>query len=94
VTRADHLDRVEAPMLFLQGTRDDLADLSLITSVCGRLGSKATLHVVEGADHSFAVLKRSGRTGDEVMGELAVTVSEWLKASAGTSPLRSVQGDQ
>ena len=83
VTRAEHLDRVEVPMLFLQGTRDDLADLSLVTSVCGRLGAKATLHVVQGADHSFAVLKRSGRTGEEVMEELAVTVSEWLKASAG-----------
>ena len=58
----EHLDRVQAPMLFLQGTRDTLADLELITAVCERLGARATLHVVEGADHSFAVLKRSGRT--------------------------------
>ncbi len=79
VTRAEHLDRVESPMLFLQGTRDDLADLGLITSVCDRLGSRATLHVIEGADHSFAVLKRSGRSEGEVMEELAITVVGWLR---------------
>ncbi len=79
ITRAEHLARVEAPMLFLQGTRDDLADLSLITSVCADLGARATLHVVEGADHSFAVLKRSGRSDAEVMAELALTVTEWVR---------------
>lgn len=83
VSRAEHLDRVESPMLFLQGTRDDLADLDLITSVCGRLGPKATLHLVAGADHSFAVLKRSGRTDTEVMGELALATAEWCRIIAG-----------
>ena len=82
VTRAEHLDRVESPMLFLQGTRDDLADLELITSVCGRLGRKATLHVVEGADHSFSVLKRSGRSDTEVMESLADTIAEWCRGLA------------
>ena len=82
VTRAEHLDRVESPMLFLQGTRDDLADLGLITSVCGRLGSRATLHVVDGADHSFAVLKRSGRADTEVMEELVRTTAEWCREIA------------
>jgi uncharacterized protein len=80
VTRAEHLDRVESPMLFLQGTRDDLADLELITGLCGRLGARATLHVVEGADHSFAVLKRSGRTGEEVMEELVTSVADWTRS--------------
>jgi len=80
VSRAEHLDRVEAPMLFLQGTRDDLADLGLITSVCGRLGPRATLHIVEGADHSFGVLKRSGRTDAEVMEELVLGLAEWLRS--------------
>jgi uncharacterized protein len=79
VTRAEHLDRVESPMLFLQGTRDDLAELGLVTSVCARLGPRATLHAVEGADHSFAVLKRSGRTDADVFDELALTVTEWLR---------------
>jgi predicted alpha/beta-hydrolase family hydrolase len=80
VTRAEHLERVEAPMLFLQGTRDDLADLDLITGVCARLGRRATLHVVEGADHSFGVLKRSGRTGEEVMEELVASIADWTRA--------------
>jgi predicted alpha/beta-hydrolase family hydrolase len=82
VTRAEHLDRVDAPMLFLQGTRDDLADLALITSMCARLGSKATLHVVDGADHSFAVLKRSGREMADVMEELARSIAEWCRTKA------------
>lgn len=76
--RADHLDRVRQPMLFLQGTRDRLAGLELLEPVLDRLGDRATLHVVEGADHSFGVLKRSGRTGDEVLDELAEATAEWL----------------
>ena len=79
VTRAEHLARVESPMLFLQGTRDALADLGLITSVCSSLGPRATLHVVDGADHSFSVLKRSGRGDGEVMEELSVAVTEWVR---------------
>ena len=77
ISRADHLDRVGIPMLFLQGTRDDLADLPLMTGVAERLGERATLHVVDGADHAFAVLKRSGRTDAEVLAELADTVAAW-----------------
>lgn len=79
VTRAEHLERVESPMLFLQGTRDDLADLELIAGVCRGL-PRATLHVVEGADHSFGVLKRSGRTGEEVMEELVTSIADWTRA--------------
>jgi uncharacterized protein len=78
VGRAEHLARVECPMLFLQGTRDALADLGLITSVCGELGARATLHLVEGADHSFTVLKRSGRTEGEVHTELAQRAADWI----------------
>jgi hypothetical protein len=77
-TRAEHLSRIKVPMLFLQGTRDDLADLGLIRSVTASLGALATLHVVEGGDHSFAVLKRSGRTAEEVLTELAVTTAAWV----------------
>ena len=81
--RAEHLDAVATPMLFLQGTRDDLADLGLITEVTGRLGARATLYVVEGANHGFEVLKRSGRTDVEVLAELADTVAAWAAALAG-----------
>ena len=77
-TRAELLSRIKVPMLFLQGTRDDLADLGLIRSVTASLGALATLHVVEGGDHSFAVLKRSGRTAEEVLTELAVTTAAWV----------------
>jgi hypothetical protein len=80
VKRADHLKLVSQPMLFLQGTRDDLADLSLLRPICDELGSKATLHVIEGADHSFHVLKRSGTTDAEVLAGLALTVKAWTAA--------------
>src|SRR6266513_2014812 len=75
--RAEHLARVQIPMLFLQGTRDDFADLKLLKPLVQRLGARATLHLVEGGDHSFHVLKRSGRTDTEVMAELAAAVEEW-----------------
>jgi hypothetical protein len=76
--RAEHLDRVQVPMLFLQGTRDRLADLGLLVPVVERLGGRATLHVIEGADHSFHMPKRSGRSDGEVLDELADTVVNWV----------------
>jgi predicted alpha/beta-hydrolase family hydrolase len=79
--RAEHLERVGTPMLFLQGTRDKLADLGLLGPVIERLGSKATLHIVEGGDHSFAVPKRSGRSPEDVLEELARTVAAWAERS-------------
>jgi predicted alpha/beta-hydrolase family hydrolase len=79
-SRADHLDRVELPMLFLQGTRDAFAELELITAVCGRLDNRATLHLVDGGDHSFAVPKRSGRTPEAVLEELSDTMVEWAQS--------------
>jgi predicted alpha/beta-hydrolase family hydrolase len=78
VSRADHLARVGIPMLFLQGTRDPLADLTLLRPVVKRLGERAALRVVEGADHSFHVLRRSGRTDAQVLDELAIATAEWL----------------
>lgn len=77
MSRADHLDRVEIPMLFLQGTRDALADLPSMRAVTDRLGRRAVLHVIDGADHSFAVLKRSGRTNESVLAELASVIAGW-----------------
>jgi hypothetical protein len=74
-TRAEHLADVTVPMLFLQGTRDALADLALLRPVIGGLGARGRLHVVEGADHGFHVLVRSGRTDDEVLDELAAAVA-------------------
>jgi predicted alpha/beta-hydrolase family hydrolase len=76
-TRAEHLERVAVPMLFLQGTRDDFADLALLQPLVTRLGARATLHLLEGGDHSFKVLKRSGRTDAEVMLEIVDTIAGW-----------------
>jgi predicted alpha/beta-hydrolase family hydrolase len=76
--RAEHLAQVNIPMLFLQGTRDGLADLGLLKPVIATLGAKATLHEVEGGDHSFAVLKRSGRTNEEALNEVLDTLTAWI----------------
>src|SRR5437588_1738351 len=90
--RADHLAKVTVPMLFLQGTRDELADLELLRPVCAKLGTRATLHIVETADHSFHVLKSSGRSDAEVLRELAETTVSWAEGIEGkqATPQNSV----
>jgi uncharacterized protein len=78
--RATHLQEVHLPMLFLQGTRDTLAELTLVREVTGRLGRAATLHIVEGADHAFHVLARSGRRNEDVVTELTDGMTRWMVA--------------
>lgn len=78
--RSDHLSQVKQPMLFLQGTRDDLADLTLLKPICTKLGRRATLYVIEGADHSFHAPKKSGRNDAEILRELAETTEKWTRA--------------
>ena len=78
--RARHLADVHVPMLFLQGTRDNLAELSLLEPVVDRLGPSASLHRVEGADHSFHVPARSGRKDSEVMREILDAFANWIEA--------------
>ena len=75
--RAEHLAKVSVPMLFLQGTRDTLADLTRLRPICADLGSRAALHIIPEADHSFHVPKKSGKTDAEVMTELAQTTAAW-----------------
>ena len=82
VERAAHLRQIGVPMLFLQGTRDDLAQLDLVRGVLREL-PQATLHVVDGADHSFRVLKKSGRTDDQIVVELAQAFARWAQAISG-----------
>ncbi len=76
--RAAHLSDVDVPMLFLQGTRDELAQRDLLQPVVGRLGENATLRLFDAADHSFHVPARSGRKDAEVMVELLDTLANWI----------------
>jgi uncharacterized protein len=76
--RAKHLFDIEVPMLFLQGSRDALADLSLLEPIVRKLGSRATLEVFEDADHSFHVPARTGRKDSDVMADLLDRLAAWV----------------
>ncbi len=78
-TRADHLSEVDVPLLFLQGTRDRLAELDRIRSVVGRSPERNTLFVVEDGDHGFDVLKRTGKSAEQVYDEMAAALAKWLE---------------
>jgi predicted alpha/beta-hydrolase family hydrolase len=79
-TRAQHLADVQIPMLFVQGTRDALAERTRIEALVARLGARATLSAVEDADHSFRVPARTGRRDGEVRSALLRAVAEWMEA--------------
>jgi len=76
--RARHLADVHVPMLFMQGSRDSLAEVALLKPVVERLGPSATLHLVEGGDHSFHVLARSGRNDRDVLREILDGFAAWI----------------
>jgi uncharacterized protein len=78
-TRAEHLFEVTLPMLFLQGSRDELAELSLLEPLIRRLGARATLKLFDQADHSFHVPARSGRTDAQVRSEALQTFVDWAR---------------
>jgi predicted alpha/beta-hydrolase family hydrolase len=78
LARADHLCEVHLPMLFLQGTRDALADMQLTRLTVERLGNRASLIPIDGADHAFHVLARSGRTDAEVLRQIADALGAWI----------------
>ena len=77
--RDGHLADIGCPMLFVEGTRDPLCRLELLRPVLARLGARARLHLIEGGDHSFRVLERSGRTDEEALSEAVEIVREWLE---------------
>jgi uncharacterized protein len=87
--RAQHLFDVRIPMLFLQGTRDALADLSLLAPLVQKLGAHATLKLVAGADHSFHVAGRAGPSDEDVRGEILDAISAWC---SGLTPPPSCAG--
>lgn len=78
IERAAHLSQIPHPMLFIQGTRDKLATMPLIEGVVSSLGEHARMHVVQGGDHSFAVLKRSGRTPEAVIDEITAAIAGFI----------------
>ena len=80
--RAEHLQNVEIPMLFVQGSRDKLADMSLLRPIVGELGARATLVAVADADHAFHVPKRSGQTDAQVIVSIAETAANWMLSSS------------
>ncbi len=80
VDRGGHLSAVSIPMLFIQGTRDALAELPLIKTTVAKLGVLATLQVIEGADHSFHVLARSGRSDAEAMSDVLDSLASWMRS--------------
>jgi predicted alpha/beta-hydrolase family hydrolase len=85
VERAAHLAAVKVPMLFLQGTRDELADLALLQGVVQDLGDRATLHLEDDADHAFHVRARSGRSDAQVVQALAAALAAWCARHAPAS---------
>lgn len=78
VERAEHLNLIKIPMLFLSGTRDKLAELDLLKSVCEKLETLATLHLIETADHGYKVQKRTRQNTEDVFDELSRVTMEWL----------------
>lgn len=76
--RADHLSAVTVPMLFLSGTRDEMANLDLLRPVCKKLGERATLRPLDTADHGFRILKRSRKSEEDVFVEMARALKEWV----------------
>jgi predicted alpha/beta-hydrolase family hydrolase len=83
--RAEHLRQVKIPMLFLQGTRDELATLELLQPVVDGLGARATLTLLQGADHSFHVPARSGRKDAEVRAEMLDALAKWIEKAVHKS---------
>ena len=75
--RADHLANIDVPMLFLSGTRDALGEMDLLGPIVKSLGEKATLHLLDTADHSFKILKRTRQGSEDVFAEMARVTREW-----------------
>ena len=84
--RAAHLGNVQIPMLFMQGTRDDLADLPLLKTLAGQLGARATLKLFQDADHSFHVPARTGRKDSEIRVAMADALADWIGLTIPRGP--------
>jgi predicted alpha/beta-hydrolase family hydrolase len=78
IARADHLATIKSPLLFIQGTRDKLADPRLLQAVLRGLGPTATVHLIDQADHAFHIPKRTGRDDSEILAEVCRTLTRWI----------------
>jgi uncharacterized protein len=86
IDRAGHLREVEVPLLFIQGTRDALAETRLLRPVVKKLGARATLHLLPEADHAFHVPVRTGRSDSELRTEILDAVADWINRKAAERP--------
>ncbi len=86
--RGAHLFDVQIPMLFLQGTRDEFAELSLLQDLVGKLGARATLKLFDDADHSFHVPARTGKKDPQIRAEMAEAMAEWIARLLGRAMMR------
>jgi predicted alpha/beta-hydrolase family hydrolase len=84
--RGAHLFAVQVPMLFMQGTRDQLADLQLVQTLAGQLGARATLKLFQDADHSFHVPARTGRKDSEIIAEMSDALADWIEMTIPPTP--------
>jgi predicted alpha/beta-hydrolase family hydrolase len=91
--RAQHLSAVQVPMLFLQGTRDALAEISLLKQLIVRLGSRSSLVLFEGADHAFHVPAHSGRKDSEILSELIDTLTRWIASLSEPDATKQADSD-
>jgi hypothetical protein len=82
IERAEHLKNVEIPMLFVSGSRDPLAEIELLKPMVKDLGKRATLHVIDDADHGLRVPAKSGRTAEQAQAEALDAVAGWMKKLA------------
>jgi uncharacterized protein len=80
IERGEHLVDVQIPMVFLQGSRDALAELKLLKSLCAKLGKRAELFIIDGGDHSFHMLKSSKKSDEQVLDELVTKAAEWMES--------------
>jgi predicted alpha/beta-hydrolase family hydrolase len=80
--RGAHLANIDIPMLFLQGSRDGLADLKLLKPLCKQLGKQAELHVVQGGDHSFHMLKSARKTDEQALRDVVEKAANWILRNA------------
>ena len=78
--RAEHLANIKIPMLFLSGTRDELATLDLLEPTVKKLGGHATLHLIDTANHSYKILKKTSMSSEDVFTEMARVTRDWTNS--------------